>query len=199
MADLNMRELFLARNTVIQMLRDRGCDLNQETFETYDAFLSTFTTENPSACNLICSKENKSIAVHFTLPEKMQKKMIEQIITDYSSQNVSRLVLVVVNKLNHATLAYLTKLSIQVEIFLYKELLFNPTLHYLVPKQRIMAEDESQQLLKRLKCNKEDLPVMLKSDIIARYLGGEVEDIVEINRRSKTAGESKYYRVIKGV
>ena len=127
----------------------------------------------------------------------MSKKQIETIITDYSNQSISKLILISCNKLNHAALAYLDKSNFSIELFLYKDILFNPTKHILVPHHKIMSIEEKTTLLNNLKCSLDDLPIILKKDVIAKYLGAELNDVIEITRKSKTTGESKYYRVVK--
>ncbi|OQS53627.1 DNA-directed RNA polymerase subunit H RpoH-RPB5 [Ecytonucleospora hepatopenaei] len=207
---VSQREIFLARNTIIEMLKDRGYSTNQETFENLDEFM-VFYNGNKKL-NFTCGTSdgtlnNKFISVVFTTEIKINKKSVELIMSEHLQKGISNLIIVCVNKLNHASISYISNINnsninntnnnLNVEIFLYKELLFNPTKHILVPKQTIIDEEEKQQFLLRYKCKLDDLPVMLKTDIIARYLGGQINDVVKIIRKSKTAGESEYYRVIR--
>lgn len=191
------REMYLSRNTVIEMLRDRGYDVAQETCGSLEEYLTNFKDEKVNI-NFTAHKNNqKFIAVIFTTDAKLNKKAIEMLLTEYTNKSISNIIIVSNTKLNHASVAFINNASINVEVFLYKELMFNPTKHVLVPKQSILEEPEKQQFLDKFRCKLEDLPIMMKTDVIARYLGGWVDDVVKIVRKSKTAGESLYYRVIR--
>jgi len=69
-------------------------------------------------------------------------------------------------------------------------------IHELVPKHRILSEEEKEEILKKYNANLTDLPRILVSDPVVRRLGAKPGDVIEITRKSFTAGESKYYRVV---
>ncbi len=72
--------------------------------------------------------------------------------------------------------------------------------HEWVPKHRLLSAEEVEELLKKYGVKKWQLPKMLDSDPISMLLGARPGDVVEIVRKSPTAGEIKYYRVvIKGL
>ena len=72
--------------------------------------------------------------------------------------------------------------------------------HEWVPKHRIMKPEEVEELLKKFGIKKWQLPKMLDDDPVAMLLGARPGDVIEITRKSPTAGETKYYRVvIKGI
>ncbi len=68
--------------------------------------------------------------------------------------------------------------------------------HVLVPKARILSQEEVEELLKRHGVTKDQLPKILKSDPVVEELGAKVGDVIEFIRNSPVAGESKYYRVV---
>ncbi len=71
--------------------------------------------------------------------------------------------------------------------------------HKWVPEHRIMSEDEVRELEKRFG-PRWNFPKILSTDPIVQLLGAKVGDVIEITRKSETAGEAKYYRVVvKGV
>jgi len=81
------------------------------------------------------------------------------------------------------------------QIFLSKEMMYNPNKHFLVPKHDKMTEDETKQLLEDLQLKtKTQLPLIQKTDIISRWLGLKSGDIVKITRYCETSGEYFYYR-----
>lgn len=81
-------------------------------------------------------------------------------------------------------------------VFTEFELYFNPTSHELVDAHRKIDQKEIETLMStnNLK-SKNNLPLILKSDPIAKWLGLKVGDIVEIDRYNPTSGLYKYYRV----
>lgn len=71
--------------------------------------------------------------------------------------------------------------------------------HSLVPKHVILSEEEKQKLLEKFNISSEQLPKISTSDPVVNFLGAKAGDILKIERKSPTAGETLYYRlVIKG-
>ena len=188
------REFYLARNTIIEMLKNRDYVVTQETFDSLDEFMSNYPTQQ----NLnftVETKDKKYVSIYFATEEKVNKKAIELILSDHTIKGISHIIIILPSKLNHSSLAFINNSSLRVELFLYSEIQYNVLKHELVPKQTILQDVDG--FLNKYKCTREDLPIMRKTDIVARFLGGMVDDVVEINRKSRTAGESLYYRVIK--
>jgi len=77
-----------------------------------------------------------------------------------------------------------------------KEKDFNVLEHELVPKHRIMSEKEVKELLKKLNISLRQLPRILASDAALQGLNAKPNDVIEITRKSRTTGVSKYYRVV---
>ena len=85
-----------------------------------------------------------------------------------------------------------------IQLFILKKLLFNITKHIAVPKHSILNKEEISKLIVNLKLkNKQQLPVILKSDPIAQYYGMRTGDICEIERLSTTTGYYKSYRLCR--
>ncbi len=74
-----------------------------------------------------------------------------------------------------------------------KEIVLN---HELVPKHEILSEEETRELLETLNITKEQLPKILSKDPVVRILGAKPGDVIKITRKSPTAGEAVYYRVV---
>lgn len=82
------------------------------------------------------------------------------------------------------------------QIFYKKELTYNPLKHTMVPKHEKLTDNEGKQIMNDyLIKNKTQLPIISKTDIISRWLGLKVGEIVRIIRYNKTSGEYFYYRV----
>ncbi|AAB89370.1 MULTISPECIES: DNA-directed RNA polymerase subunit H [Archaeoglobus] len=68
--------------------------------------------------------------------------------------------------------------------------------HMLVPKHEVLSKEEAEELLKILGIGKEQLPKIKADDPIAKEIGAKPGDIVKITRKSLTAGESVFYRLV---
>jgi DNA-directed RNA polymerase subunit H (RpoH/RPB5) len=81
------------------------------------------------------------------------------------------------------------------QFFQLNELQFNPTKHQLVPPHRKLNQDESTAIMnKYLVKSKLQMPIILKTDVIAKWHGLKQGDIVEIIRYNENSGKSYYYR-----
>lgn len=70
------------------------------------------------------------------------------------------------------------------------------TRHELVPKHILLNEKEKEELLKKYGITLRQLPRILVTDPVIKILNGKPGDVVKIIRKSPTAGESVYYRII---
>ena len=70
------------------------------------------------------------------------------------------------------------------------------TKHELVPKHILLGDKEKEELLKRYGIILRQLPRMLASDPLVELLNCKVGDVVKIIRKSETAGDTEYYRVV---
>ncbi len=68
--------------------------------------------------------------------------------------------------------------------------------HELVPEARILNEDEKKALLQKYNITLFQLPKIFKRDPMVKALGAKVGDVIEIKRKSPTAGTVLFYRVV---
>ncbi|KAH9411125.1 RNA polymerase Rpb5 [Ordospora pajunii] len=194
----DIRALCLSRNTTIEMARDRGYSTTQEIMDVAEFYEKyPFALTKRSTMNFTAVDGNKPVAVHFGDDEKMGKKVFEVLVSQYEKDGILHLVLVVAQMPSPTVMSMISLMPrLVIEVFLVEELVFNKTKHAWVPPHRILSREEREAVLKSLKLNPQDLPRIQKSDVIARYFGARQGDVMEIIRRSKTAGECVYYRVV---
>jgi DNA-directed RNA polymerase subunit H len=73
----------------------------------------------------------------------------------------------------------------------------NPLLyHFLVPKHEVLSKTDADSLVKKLGVSSDQLPQILLSDPIVEALDAEKGSIIKIVRKSFTADQSVYYRVV---
>ncbi|MFQ6062667.1 MAG: DNA-directed RNA polymerase subunit H, partial [Methanosarcinales archaeon] len=68
--------------------------------------------------------------------------------------------------------------------------------HEMVPYHVVLSEEEAISVLKKYDVDKGDLPKIRASDPVILDIGAKIGDIVKIIRKSETAGETEYYRVV---
>ena len=68
--------------------------------------------------------------------------------------------------------------------------------HDLVPRHRIVSQEEKEALLKKYYVSEKQLPRISITDPAVLTIGGKLRDVVEITRKSPTSGEAKYYRIV---
>ncbi|MEM7821610.1 MAG: DNA-directed RNA polymerase subunit H [Candidatus Aenigmatarchaeota archaeon] len=68
--------------------------------------------------------------------------------------------------------------------------------HDLVPKHILLNEQEKEEVLKKYGITLKQLPRILSSDPMVKLLNGKPGDVVKIIRKSPTAKETIYYRVV---
>ena len=82
-----------------------------------------------------------------------------------------------------------------IEVFEDKELIVNITEHELVPKHIILSDEEKKSLLNKYRLKESQLPKILTTDPVARFLGLVKGQVVKIIRASETAGRYITYRI----
>lgn len=69
--------------------------------------------------------------------------------------------------------------------------------HSLVPKHRIISEEEKGKLMKKYRIlHLKQLPKLKVLDPAVMAVGGAIGDVIEVTRKSVIAGEHKYYRLV---
>ncbi len=69
--------------------------------------------------------------------------------------------------------------------------------HEYVPKHEILKEKDVEKLLKEYKLDsKMQLPKILSDDPVVKAIGAKKGDVLKITRKSMTAGEAVYYRIV---
>lgn len=76
---------------------------------------------------------------------------------------------------------------------------FDITKHDIVPRHELLNDKQKDEVLKKFGITPRQLPRILDSDPMVKILNAKPGDIVKVTRKSATAGEAIYYRiVIKG-
>lgn len=68
--------------------------------------------------------------------------------------------------------------------------------HEMVPKHEILSKKESEELLKKYGIAQEQLPKISEDDPVVQIVKAKRGNILKITRRSPTAGEAIYFRLV---
>jgi DNA-directed RNA polymerase subunit H (RpoH/RPB5) len=177
--------------TIREMVRDRGLDAASLEATTIDSVVAlshankVFHVDAPSCAMRVVYDMNPKFKVADV------KKLVEEAVLEGRSQ-----VLLVVRE-PPAQGKGLDELARDVvQPFLISDLLINVSKHTLMPKHEpIRDNDEIEEVLKRYQLKSRfQLPLILSSDPMARYLALKPGQIVRITRFSPSAGTYVLYR-----
>ena len=191
--------------TCLELVKDRDYSYNNAYNKVkLDEF--KYLVEN-NLFEIIANNENEKRAIYIKLLQAQKikssnlKDIIEQVKNKYDEETRIEIIFILWVKPN-STLKKLEKdRSIDdLQIVWYKQLLFNPTKHMLVPKHTKMSDKETEELLKKfsIKNPKLQLPTITRDDPIVRYFNFKTGDILKIE---KTIGITNYnycnYRYVR--
>lgn len=184
------------RNDDITEFDEHEADIDREEFYN-DANVIEFNTDNATIIFALTKKLRTDIIDQL----KKSKNNIDSFIDAYNGKN--NIILIFGNEI--LTTPTITQLNLidkilqkkkgMLQYFQLNELQFNPTKHQLVPQHRKLSTDEMTEIMnKYLIKNKLQMPIILRTDVIAKWLGLKQGDIVEIIRYNENSGKSYYYR-----
>jgi len=190
------KKFYLARNTILDILEDRGYIVAENLKTSIDEFMIQYDSGEMYIYTKKKDEENKSIYVYFHLDNRnFQKKdlvnLMSNITNQYQNEQV-KIIIVTREKLNQAILRI-----DYIESFILNQLVINITKHIMMPKFEVMSDEEIEILLKEFSISKNQLPKILITDPISRYFGVKSGDIFKITRSSPTTGLSVSYRLVK--
>lgn len=182
-----------AFRTVREMLVDREMLEDAKMMEAYDAKLNDMR----AAEAVLLQIPLKTVTLVFFTQTHTPLKSFRQ---EFEETNMSY-IMVLFDKPNQGLNKELKEIEVKqrkeqfINLFTYKQLLFNPTHHVLVPRHVKLSPEQVQKLLQdhTLKtCFA--LPWIQSHDPIAQYLGLKPSDVVKITRDSTTSCEFDSYR-----
>jgi DNA-directed RNA polymerase I, II, and III subunit RPABC1 len=197
-----------AWNTCIDMVRDRGYNIQEEYNELTDTDFKYLIKENKM--DIYGDKESNgkrsAIFVKFILACRIKptaiKLCIDEIRELYSNMDTMEIVIVLKIEPNNSIYKLekeKTEKDSIIQIMNCKQLQMNITKHRLVPKHERMNDEESNELLKCYNLQtKQQLPLILKSDPVVRYYNFRSGDILRITNNTVSMNYGyKYYRCVR--
>jgi DNA-directed RNA polymerase subunit H (RpoH/RPB5) len=203
-----MNEVDIIIDNVKQMLLDRGDNIDE--FEEHEVDISRdefFNDKN------IIEFNSSNHTIIFALTKKLRRNVLDElkefaktdILGFIKKYNEKKNVILIFNNdtISAPILQQLTsydkvlqKNHGHLQYFHIKNLLYNPTKHHLVPKHtKLQIEEVSELMEKYLIKGKAQMPFILQTDVVAKWMGLKQGDIVKIDRYNENSGISYYYRV----
>ncbi|XP_068663871.1 DNA-directed RNA polymerase V subunit 5A isoform X2 [Aristolochia californica] len=174
---------YLARRTLMEMLQDRGYDvdaseINLSLLEFRTRYGQVIDPKDLKFSTSLVSDPSKKILVIFFSTDVVKLSAIRDILAD--RQNITPMIFVLQNKMTPQAKQATIEWKFKIELFQITDLLMNITKHILKPCHEILSPEEKQKLLTKYSLEDKQLPCMLQSDAIARYYGLEKGQVVKV-------------------
>jgi len=201
MSKEELLRLFKVWKTVRKMIKVRGYEVANEKID-YDKWLSEIKSKKSMEGTFIKKDRNdpnNKISLYFQYfpDQKINSDDIKNYLELMKSTKINSGIIIISGKLSQQAKQKVQDINkeLQIEVFTVNELVVNITEHELVPEHILLSKEEKDLLLKRYKIKENQLPKILVTDPVARYLGLKRGDVVKIIRVSETAGRYITYRI----
>lgn len=137
------------------------------------------------------------LRIVYYLEPKLKVPDLRAVIND-DEVEYANTIIVLREKTTSANINSIHDMVENVQVFEIRELQFNISKHKLVPKHRLIdsSSDIINTILQRLNIkSRSQLPIILRSDPMAKFLNAKPGDLVEITRFSPTSAEHVFYRM----
>ena len=193
-------EITKSLTVLSKMLTARGADatnLNQLSIKEVQAIVS-------SRSIFSVGTDNDKILVVFDMSPKFKWATCQtetiKIINSLAQTIKIELVIFIVKELTTADVKKIAEFDAtkDSQVFGIKELQFDKATHYLVPKHELIANpDEIAAILAAYQLRSvTQLPLILKTDPMAKYFYARPGNVIKVTRISPTSGENIVYRCV---
>ena len=201
----NIIAVYKSRNNLLDILETRGYDVT-----SYKGFsiseIHTLVTQNLLDMVVTNSTTNKQVYIkYYNLEKTIRPSNVHELIESlFSVEEILKPndeLLIIVKDEPNETIQKLQRSvfehdNIFVNIINIERLQFNILNHILVPNHRVLTEEESDDIKKEYNIkNDKDLPSVSRFDPVSQVLGIRPGELFEITRSSKTAINTKFYRI----
>ncbi len=212
--------LIRSRQTVLELLQDRGYNIAPYTKLGPDELVKLVVLSNPRPLQIVVSKtsdpsEKAFVFYSFTRIKPSVGNIASKLLGEESADRLmnpdnptepidpTKTTVIYLTMEQIADTFHIASLNaynnhkLRLQFFSIPSLVNNPMKHYLQPKFEKIPTEEHDVLLKTWYAkSKTQLPMIrYHSDMVARYMGLVVGDIVKITSPSYSSGETILYRV----
>nr|QBK91460.1 MAG: DNA-directed RNA polymerase subunit 5 [Pithovirus LCPAC302] len=192
--------LFEIKKNQLKMVESRGYNIDRERgiLELgLDQFLSTYVpfakqkkkSFRSVMTNVYEKADGQRILVYFAdVPSASTQLGVNEIgdaIVDMNTYKLHNAVIITPKDLSPSAKKHIDGLvAYNIQLFLEEEMSYDPTEHFLVPKHIPLTVEEQRDFLTKNNISFDQLPIILTSDIIARYYGLRGGQVVRIEREN---------------
>ena len=215
----NNSHIFRSRKAILDMVVRRGYDTSEYqhyTLEDINTMMNVLSGVKPSQkyapipLDMLCKhkEENKYMHVRYFFNAKLKISTVETILQNMiegESFNTDQdeVICITDDKISNESMfdnqldGLYKKMNNRyyTQMFQMSKLIINIMEHELVPEHTIIKEEEKQKLLERFDiATFTQLPIIMKSDPVAKFIGMRRGDVCKIIRPSETSGHYESYR-----
>lgn len=203
-------EIEIIYNNVREMLLERGDNIDE-----FDEHYADVDKDEYYSDKNVIEYHTSNTTIVFALTKKLRKIIIEDLKNILKPNNVfedfiekynnkKNILLILSNdtistpqvQQLHEIDKMLQKKGGMIHYFQVKNMMFNPTKHHLVPKHIKLTPEETTEIMEKyLIKGKAQMPFILHTDVIAKWIGLKQGDVVKIERYNENSGLYNYYRV----
>ncbi len=196
-------KMYLVYRTVREMVADRGYtqllsgrEAVQDRSQFVTEVLSNGTLEKDDLMFSCCNPSNRAkLLVVFAKEDSIGIKPIVALMEKMTADKLKHCLLIYPKTVTAPAKKHIVKARQWIELFAEDELVLNITKHRLMPTHTLLTAEEKTQFLLQSNVKETQLPRILPTDPMAKYLGTRRGDVIRIVRRSETAGKCIMYRL----
>jgi DNA-directed RNA polymerases I, II, and III subunit RPABC1 len=208
---MDFENIYKSRRVILEMLLMRGFDTSkyqQQTREELNILFQQHGSKGNSEIDTldILVEDDHKIFVKYLTSSKIRNQIIINTIDEVYENGILEktdiIVIITKDKVTYqgALEEYINRIFYKdgtfAQIFWLNSLLFNISEHNLVPKYRILTQEEKQALIDKLFLdNEKNLPKILVTDPVAKFHGVRIGQLCEIEYTNETNGFNKSYRL----
>ena len=198
--------IYNSRKNLLEILQERGFNVTK--YSNFGITEIGILLEN-NQLDMLLENDNtkKKIYVKFYINKLIKPKNIYDIVEDLFHietilEKNDDLMIVIKDEPNDTMMENIKDIwvseNIYVSLLNIKRLQFNILKHNLVPKHTLLTLDEKEQFMKKFNImDKSQIPDISFFSPVSIVLGIRPDDVVKIERHSRTAIQADFYRICK--
>ena len=195
--------IYKSRTNLLSLLNAQGYDVSQ--YANFGMNEVHAMNTNRQLDMMVVKESGQKAYVKYHLGKPLRRDNITEYVEDLyhlekTLDKQDSFIIIMKGELNDPNVATLSQVweqnSIHIVIFSLDRLQFNILEHTYVPKHTILSEQEAQQMMAKYNIAHPDmLPNISRFDPVAMAIGMRPGQVCRIDRFSKTAVNTPYYRI----
>ena len=198
----NIVQIFKSRNTILDLLHTQGYDISKYEEPSISEVHSMFQAKQ---MDMLLEKSSKKTYVKYHLAKTLRTVNIYEYIDDLFNleqilEKKDDLIIIIKDEPNEPLIKELKNIwgkdEIFISVFNIERLQFNILENEMVPPHRILSTDDANDIRKKYNLtNDSQFPDISRFSPVAMAIAMRPGELCEIIRSSKTAINSKFYRI----